>query len=240
MEKRASTLECLPTHAWEALLLQAWQHLDQRHRFGIIPRVCSSWYHLSLPTFTTLKLALRKQESAEQLGLWLVRHGCTLLHLSLNLGSPYADQTYVEARHELADGVRSSTSLCSLKLNGWNNPTLMLDSEKMTQLTSLEVCNATCWNVQQYLQLPPQVRCLSFKGTDLFLLGRSETHRLLTGLPNLTSLDLRGTSVCREHLASCPRLPPLQNLTFSLWARRCLRRTPHSLVISSSGRQGLE
>jgi hypothetical protein len=219
MEKRASTFECLPSHAWEVLLLQAWQHLDQRHRFGVIPRVCSSWYHLSLPTFTTLKLALHKEEAGEQLGMWLVRHGSTLQHLSLDLGAfiDKIDRKGIQPGQALADGIRCCTSLCSLEINGWTSSSLVLDMEKMAQLTSLQLCNAfaNCCNVQQFLQMPPQVRCLSFKGTNIHL-NRNETHRLLTRLPNLTSLDLRRTSMHVQHVASCPRLPLLQDLKLGL------------------------
>jgi hypothetical protein len=218
----AFNFTCIPTYAWEALLLQAWQHLDQRHRFGIIPRVCSSWYHLSLPTFKTLKLVIRNQEAANHLGLWLVRHGSTLQHLNLDLGPPFALAAKgIHALQELADGIRSCTSLCSLQLKGRGSSNLVLDFAKMTQLTSLHVCDAStlCCNIQQFLQLPPQVRCLGFKDTTMYG-NESEIHSLLTRLPKLTSLDLRQTSIPLEHLASCPRLAPLQDLKLTLeWVR---------------------
>ena len=81
----ADLFSCLPSHASEALLLQAWQQLDQRHRFGIIPRVCRSWYHLSLPTFTSLELNFYNPQYFWHLGVWLQRHGSTLQHLKLTL-----------------------------------------------------------------------------------------------------------------------------------------------------------
>ena len=81
----ADLFSCLPSHASEALLLQAWQQLDQRHRFGIIPRVCRSWYDLSLPTFTSLELNNYNGESLWHLGVWMQRHGSTLQHFKVTL-----------------------------------------------------------------------------------------------------------------------------------------------------------
>jgi hypothetical protein len=47
-------------------------------------------------------------------------------------------------------------------------------------------------------------------------LGKAEVHQLLEALPNLTSLDLRHSGIPLEHLATCPSLPPLQELKLSI------------------------
>ena len=210
------------SHESEPLLLQAWQQLDQRHRFGIIPRVCRAWYHLSLPTFTSLELIISSKESVQQLALWLRHHGSTLRHLSLDVG------TIQYHRHvpwaELANALQSCSSLAGLHLMSWDAAGLP-DLQHLEQLSTLELSGASgpASSTQQFLKgLPTQLKTL-----DLYQSGlgssctESDIHHSLMRLPGLTGLDARYTGLPLRYLASCPNLPRLQELFLDLkwWYR---------------------
>ena len=210
---------CLPRHASEALLLQAWQQLDQRHRFGIIPRVCRSWHQLSLPTFVFLALSLHRHEAMQQLGVWLGRHGSTLQHLSLRFGRvlEYGSAPW----QELANAIQRCTSLVSLCLSDWQGITLpeLCSSRKLRsmQLVSDKVSARKIPSQQQFLiSLPQELRHLDLHGTPSHWLSASQVQVVFSRLSNLTSLDLRHTGVPLEHLASCPTLVSLKSLALSL------------------------
>jgi hypothetical protein len=207
----------LPKDASEALLLQAWQQLDQHHRFGIIPRVCSSWYNLSLPTFTSLKLALRDEVSTQQFAAWLRRHGSILHHLSVNTMQLTEPSTHLLSG--VLGSMNSCKSLSSLHLLCWNGPTSLAE-QLLTHLTSLTMrCRGKVAldYGQFYRNDRPQLRALDLHGSKYYaFLGEAEVHRLLSALPNLTSLDLRHTLIPLTHLASCPSLPFLEDLKLSI------------------------
>jgi hypothetical protein len=208
----------LPKHACEALLLQAWQQLNQHHRFGIIPCVCSSWYHLSLPTFTSLEVALRSQESIQQFSTWLKRHGSTLQHLSvdtLQLGTSYDRPLLLDT----LGSINNCKSLTSLHLIGWNG-TILFSEQLLAQVTSLTVR----WHIdmnfdysQLYRKDMQQLRALDLHGTEGYHSSEEvEVHQLLSALPNLTSLDLIDTHIPFHHLASCSNLPQLKELKLGM------------------------
>ena len=214
------TFNRLPSHEAEALLLQAWQQLDQHHRFGIIPRVCRTWYHLSLPSFTTLELIVHHHESVQELALWLRHHGSTLRHFSLDLSS-------ICHQHlpwgELAGAIRSCTFLAGLQLIHWDAATLP-DLQQFTQLSSLEFsASASSPSTQRFLKhLPSQLLSLNLYQTWLgssviwYSCTEPDIHEILRRLPGLTRLDARRTSLPFRYLASCPNLPPLQELKLDL------------------------
>ena len=246
---------CLPSHASEALLLQAWQQLDQRHRFGIIPRVCRSWYHLSLPTFTSLELIYCNPKYIQHLGVWIQRHGSTLRHLKLGLSyEEYAQQvgewlqhhgstlqhlkldlSHIVIRNEssntharppndpggamwrqLASGIKSCTSLVSLRIVRWSSRHVVLDLCQLSHLTELQYPLADIWGPShQFLaRLPSQLQALDLFDA-WFRKPSSRFGQHLSFLSSLTSLNLIGTGISEVHLVSCPRLPPLQELKLS-------------------------
>jgi hypothetical protein len=203
-----SAFSRLPKDVSEVLLLQAWQRLDQRHRFGIIPLVCSSWYHLSLPTFTSLELKLGSKKSIQQLSAWLGRHGSSLQHLSL------IHPAAIKRGRELAQLVQRCTSLRSLHLLNWQKTCPVPELSRWTQLTSLQLCNSIV-QLGQLQQLPPQLQSLDLSSSLLLSAGQEGVHHLLSCLPHLTSLDLRQNWISLEYLATCPSLPQLQELKLS-------------------------
>jgi Leucine-rich repeat (LRR) protein len=216
-EHEGSFFNRLPKDTAEALLRQAWQQLDNWDRFGTVPRVCRSWLHLSLPTFTSLELSLMDYPSAEEFPAWLRRHGSTLQHL-------YVDAAHMESwsfklLSQVLDGIHTCKSLTSLHLVAWDGPTT-LSEQLLTQLTSLSV---RCLAVQEFdfYQLcrhdMRQLRVLDLHGTESCpVMEESRVPQFLSALPNLTSLDLTKTPIRLEHLASCRSLPPLQELELSM------------------------
>ena len=235
----ASTLNTLPKDVSEALLLQAWQQLDQRHRFGIIPLVCKYWYHLSLPSLNSLELGFsnRNPNAMQQLGVWLQRHGTNLRQLSLEHNSPLdwdvelpLMSMYRLPHASFARALETCTSLVSLRLRHWEGYELP-ELQPFTQLTSLGL-HHTCSSyirraqpiIKMLLNLPQQLRSLDLSDTKLMQagLGEQQLQQLVSRLPNLTSLDLRRTyryphgNMAVQYLASCQSLPPLQELKLSL------------------------
>ena len=211
-------LNRLPSRESEALLLQAWQQLDQRHRFGIIPLVCSSWYHLSLPTFTSLEVTLSSINSMQQLGMWLRHHGSTLrcfrLHTCINL---WQDFDTIRLWQGLCGAIHRCSSLAELQLIGCCVP----DLQHLKQLTSVKFFHNDFDIIQQFLMsLPPQLRCLDLyeEGFQTFLGYATESivHGIFSRLPNLKRLDVRHTCIYFSFLASCPNFPPLQELKVDL------------------------
>ena len=209
MTEDVPILNRLPSRESEALLLQAWQQLDQRHRFGIIPRVCSSWYHLSLPTFTSLEVTLRSKDAMQQLGMWLRHHGSTLRRFSLEyrVNGLWGD---------LCGAVQSCSCLQELQLIGGRG----VDLQQLKQLTSVRFLQSDRDIIQQFLMsLPLQLRSLDlYKEHYQTWLGYEESiiHGIFSRLPNLTRLDVRSTCIPFSFLASCPNLPPLQELKAEL------------------------
>jgi hypothetical protein len=243
----------LPKDACEALLLQAWQQLDQRHRFGIIPRVCSSWFHLSLPTYTSLELALRDDGAIKQFAAWLRRHGSTLQHLNVKtrhataelLGNSIVSNLLLKQKrekeryillHDVLASLKSCESLTSLHLLCWEGPA-SVSEQLLSQFTSLSI---RCSHMRQtdyclfYRNERPRLRALDLHGCVWCLpptKGEAEVHQLLSALPNLTSLDLTDTWISLESIASCPTLPPLQELKLSIPMRRNLGRRLAALSV---------
>jgi hypothetical protein len=206
----------LPKDASEALLQQAWQHLDQQHRFGIIPRVCSTWFHLSLPTFTSLELTLRDQGSMQQFAAWLRHHGSNLQHLSVRKKMQLSEPS-CPLLLEVLGSINSCDSLTSLHLVCWNGP-ITLSEQLLTRLSSLSVRDykGGTFNIGQLSRMR-QLKALDLSGSRVGIeLDEFEVHQLLSALPNLTSLDLTHSWLPLKHLASCPNLPPLQELKLSI------------------------
>ena len=217
----SSEISCLPSREDAALLL-AWQHLEQGHRFGIIPCVCSSWYHLSLPTFTSVQIGLGRNDSVQRFAVWLSRHGSILQHLSLEFPQGWWPQLFQyddPLGSQLATAVQHCSSLRSLKLEDWGYAMIPVDLRHLEQLTSLELggwlddveyARFGRWTLTR---LPSQLQalnlCMDDMGTSY---DKYDVQQLLARLPALTHLDLLQTGIRASHLASCPNLPRLQEL----------------------------
>jgi Leucine-rich repeat (LRR) protein len=204
----------LPKDESEALLLQAFQHLDWHHLFGIVPRVCRSWYRLSYSVHvTSQELVLRNKAFAQQSATCLRHYASTLQHLivdAMQLPSNYA------LLAEVLDSIHCCKSLSSLHFSCWKGP-LSLSEHFLTKVTSLGVrYHAGVPFDFNQLSKMGQLKTLDLRGTRTSAFIReAEVHQLLSALPNLTSLDLTHTGIRLEHLASCPNLPPLQELKLS-------------------------
>ena len=207
----------LPSHQSEALLRQAWQQLDKRHRFGIIPRVCRSWYLLSIPTFTSLKLSYLSEESVQQLALWLRHHGSALRRLSLEL-VPMRSKDCLPCE-ELASAIQSCSALVDLQLTYWHaDAAELLDLQHLQKLSSVKLSSPTspASSAQKFLKsLPPHLKSLDMHHTCLSL-REYDIHQIFSRLPVLRRLDARRTGLPFGYLASCPNLPPLQELKLDM------------------------
>ena len=111
----SSVFSCLPLAVRDSLLQQAFQQFDQRHLFGVAPRVCRLWHQLSLSIITSLDVTISTSEAAEQLSLWVRHHGFSLQHLSLILSEPMRDCTY--ELQPLLQSVGAADQLHSLNLS---------------------------------------------------------------------------------------------------------------------------
>ena len=181
------------------------------------------------------------EEFMQQLGLWLQRHGSNLQHLSLDLDRSLLGYDRLVPCQELARAVEACSSLRSLRLLQWDGPELP-DLQQFTQLTSLRLQRLLGqyeWRPQQVLStllsLPLQLRSLDISKTQQGVpqLEEQQVHQLVTRLPHLTSLDMRGMgtyNAAAQYLASCQSLPPLQELKLSLYWRSVRRGRPLSLA----------
>jgi hypothetical protein len=150
----------------------------------------------------------------QQFTVWLGRHGSTLQHLSLDL------EAIKSGRQELG---QSSAQSCTSPwdfLNPFLNPFRreyfpVPELGGLTQLTSLQLRNLTSVEYRQLAGLP-QLRCLDLTYCHGYLCN-SDIDHFLSCLPHLTSLDLRSSGISAENLASCPSLPPLQELKLSMY-----------------------
>ena len=89
-------------HLPNQLLLHAWQQLDQRTCYGIIPRVNRLWDQLSPTTLTSLSLTFTSATSPHYFTRWLLNHPqAPLQHLSLDFKylqvSPHTTRELVQA-----------------------------------------------------------------------------------------------------------------------------------------------
>ena len=129
---------CLPLAVRDSLLQQAFQQLDQRHLFGVAPRVCRLWDQLALSIITSLNMKITTGKSAEQLSLWMKDHGAGGLgSLVLELDRPVCQTT---AAHSLLESLPAALQLRSLALST-TNWTAVLDAPlpPLTNLTSLSI-----------------------------------------------------------------------------------------------------
>ena len=209
----SSVFSCLPNAVRDSILQQAFQQLDQRHMFGVAPRVCRLWHQVSLSISTSLDVRIRTAEAAEQLSLWISNHPTALKSLELNMA--YADCN-TEDVQPLLQSVGAADQLCSLSLFSPQtyHPLLDLSLTMLTKLTSLRI---VCCGYNE-ATLPYSIPHL----TTLKSLSLSHMHstawqpfmqQISACLVQLTSLNLRSLwDIEAIDIAVLCALPQLQQL----------------------------
>ena len=219
MSADASAFSCLPLAVRDRLLQQAFQQLDQRHLFGVTPRVCRLWHQLSLSIITTsLDVTITIEAAAEQLSLWIKNLGAAglrilVLHLDQAVcGTP--------AARSLLQSLGSAMQLRSLDISSTHLPAVLdVPLPPLTNLTSLSIrrCSLNPTVVSSILNLS-SLNSLSLMVLDVDALGAAGDYwssimeQMVTRLVGLTSLDL-GILVSIEGLAHLCALPQLKRLS---------------------------
>ena len=211
-----SVFSCLPIAVRDSLLQQAFQQLDQRHLFGLAPRVCRLWYQLSLKMITSLDVTISTPESAEQLNLWVTNHGASLQHLSLDMAEPVCRRT--SELQPLFKSVETADQLRSLNISIARgcNPVLDLSLTMLTKLTSLRIkgCDASGGTLRESIPHATTLRSLSLDSIDNLLEWGTFMQQVSTSLVYLTCLELNGVfgGILATDIAVLRALPQLQQL----------------------------
>ena len=217
----SSAFSCLPLAVRDSLLQQAFQQLDQRHLFGVAPRVCRLWHQLSLSIITSLDVNITSEAAAEQLRLWMMNRGAAGLN-SLLLGLDFA-VCRTPASSSLLQSLGAATQLRSLDVSGgYLLAVLDVPLPLLTNLTSLSLIHC---------RLPPAVvssilSLSSLNSLSLHVIGddprgiwSTTVEQMATRLVGLTSLTL-GVSVSNECLAHLRGLPHLKRLSVAVGVGR--------------------
>ena len=193
-----SAFICLPLAVRDSILRQAFHQLDQKHLFGVAPRVCQLWRQLSLSIITSLVAKVATVEAAEQFSLWMQNHGAGLDALDLYIDEP-APLPSVEAvrimsgyRLPLDVPLHSLTSLTRLSITSYCYIAPTLESMLgLTRLESLSLIGSAFYHHMEHLL--PQLATRLIKLTSLNLLDMNEGVRVavlshLCSLPDLKEL----------------------------------------------------
>ena len=133
----------------DPFLQQAFRHLDQRHLYGVIPRVCHSWHRLSTTSSNSLKVRVSAELNEEtgepdaaftSFSRWLQHNLRNLTSLDLTLDR---EGDSFDAGPEMLQTIASATQLCSLGLSGglgWRSESFA-GLSALTNLASLALCN---------------------------------------------------------------------------------------------------
>ena len=211
MSADASAFSCLSPAVRDSLLQQAFQQLDQRHLFGVAPRVCRLWHQLSLSIITSLDAIINSEAAAEQLSYWIQRHGARLISLNLLLKElvPHAS-----AAGSLLQSLQVAKGLRSFSLATSGQAGIDSSLHTLTNLTSLRLrnCYPTTAQLDSILGLT-KLSSLSLNGLSGINLGPF-LEQLSTSLVGLTRFDLSGTAFyagadCLVHLHKLPQLKEL-------------------------------
>ena len=146
MSADSSVFSCLPIAERDSVLQQAFQQLDQRHLFGVAPRVCRLWHQLSLSIITSLSAKVTTEEAAGQLALWMTHRGHVLHNMQLRIEGPGCPSL---APGALLQTLGAAANLRSLHLwcDYWDMSGTTL--EALTQLTSLCIPGALSPSIKQ-------------------------------------------------------------------------------------------
>ena len=213
----SSVFSCLPVAVRDRILQQAFQQLDQRHLFGVAPRVCRFWHQLSLSIITSLDIRIRTGEAAEQLSLWMTNHGTSLQHLNLILPEPMGERT--DELQPLLQSVGAADQLRSLNISTpfMYEPPLDLSLTSLTKLTSLRIKGCAFSGGTLYESIPHATTLRSLSLETVYN-RRSEwgtfMQQVSANLVQLTRLDLNGIlgGILTTDIALLRALPQLQQL----------------------------
>ena len=217
MPADASAFSCLPLAVRDSLLEQAFQQLDQRHLFGVAPRVCRLWHQLSLSIITSLDAKISTEEAAEQLNFWIQRHGPGFISLDLLLQEPVC---LAPAAWSLLQSVQAAKELRSLSLSATTQSILVNDFSlhTLTNLTSLSISNcdptsAARDSILGLTKLSSLSLCRSGEYPKwISSYSRGFLKQLSTSLVGLTKLDFSGVGAHNTHLVHLHNLPQLKEL----------------------------
>ena len=208
MAADSSAFSCLPLAVRDSILRQAFHQLDQKHLFGVAPRVCRLWRQLSISIITSLDAKTTTAEAAEQLSLWMQNHGTGLDTLNLQIDEPALCVLHALAA---AQQLRSLT-LTSTSMRG---PQLNVTLHSLTSLTSLSINDfiSTASLLDSILALTG-LESLSLSGVQVNYDWQRVVPQFATTLIKLTSLDLHYVNeemrpATLSHLCSLPDLKEL-------------------------------
>ena len=216
MSADSSVFSCLPIAERDSFLQQAFQQLDQRHLFGVAPRVCRLWHQLSLSIITSLTAKIATEQAAEQLTMWMAHHGHVLHSMQLCIwdsGCPGL------AAHALLQTLIPAADLRSLDLSygGYELiPSFGTTLEALTQLTSIRICGVFGCSLEQPILGLKELCSLAWP-------GRYFTGPFLEQLPNslgqLTHLDFRENCVSAVQLTHLRKLAQLKQLALGHFSK---------------------
>ena len=215
----------LPKELQQEVLTQSLKQLDQKHRLGVVPRVCSVWRDVALDACDSLEARLQEWEPGnESWVLWMARHGSKLRSLTVKpryvgLGcSPRRIQCLNPAllhaahlQHLTLRNLAVEPQLTHLT----NLSSLCFDSCCRDDHVSLSDLAAT---QQQAIRELTQLQSLEVRGQpgswNLQLDDVWDTCSCLPQLTSLTlgSLALKSDSNGYSHLATLPPITTLRRL----------------------------
>ena len=215
---------CLPADFVSSFLAQAWEQLDQREFYGIVPCVCRSWrqgsYAPSSSSSTSSSRSLMvtpaSEASFKQLLARIRDHGPILHQLYIRCSRlPCGVLFTMEAKFMGSLAASPSAShLRSLTITYWQNPLNLTVLSSFPQLTALTMSHCTYLSPgilsQGYLQFEkiPQLRSLDLSYNRSYI-----PHDAIAPLQQLTSLSLIGNGVKTDAaLTTIWTLPQLQLL----------------------------
>ena len=231
----SSPFDLLDAAMRDPFLQQAFRLLDQRHLYGIIPRVCHNWHDLSTTSTssmtvkisTELKAGTGQPDAAISYSEWLQRNIAKITSLDLSLEGPLNTFNLADMLHTIS----SATHLCDLRLSF--NPDTdyksanhdLLESfagmAALSNLTSLVIheCDV-CPPAISSISVLTQLRALDLTGVGFPRCYDGEGHELellpelISSLGDLTRLTLNSTGdwnldVCVPSLCSLAHLVEL-------------------------------
>ena len=205
----SSAFGCLPFAVRDSILQQAFQQLDQRHLFGVAPRVCRLWHQLSLSLITSLEINISTEEAAEQLSLWMQNHGAVLKSFNLLLQD---EMCPLRVGQSLLQSLGAANQLHSLTLCS-NYEVVDVPLQHLTKLTSLNLstCCLSTSSHNSILSLTKlnslRLCCASMRNP----LG-AFIKQLSTSLLQISTLDMSGSVLNTADLKPLRKLPKLKQL----------------------------